>query len=452
MDEFDVAIIGAGPGGYVCALRASDLGKSVALVEAREIGGTCLNRGCIPTKALLRSAEVYELARRSKDFGVLIESASYDLEMIHKRKEDVVNKLRSGIEFLLKKDVVIKKGFGKLANRKTVEIKSNSGNEMIKAKNIVIATGSEPDTLFNPDGKNVLTSDHALELGEIPKSLVIIGAGPIGVEFATLFSIFGTEVTMVEMMNKVLPALCAKDPKMDVIFRRSLRKRGIEVKTGTEIENIEVEGEKKVLSTLKGGETLESEKVLVSVGRKLNSSGLGLEEAGIKTEGGRILVDEKMRTNVPTIYAIGDVIGGAMLAHEAEKEGEVAAEVIAGLDTKMDYRVLPCAVFSHPEFACVGICEAEAQERGIETSIGESRFGANGKALCQGEEEGIVRIVVDAKTKEIVGSQIFGLEASVMISEIAVAMKKGVKVDDVADTIHVHPTLAEVLMEACKKV
>ena len=451
MEEYEVVVIGAGPGGYAAAIRAADLGKKVAIIERREIGGTCLNRGCIPTKALLRSAEIYEMMKKGTQFGIVNESLSYDLESIHKRKKEVVERLRTGIEFLLKKrGVAIKKGSGKLADRGSVEIDTKTGKETIRGENLIIATGSEPAQLFKPDGKNVLTSDHALELKAIPKSLVIVGAGAIGIEFATYFSSFGAKVIVVERLEEVLPSLCSKNSKVAVMFRRSLKRRGIEIKTGVRIENIEIKGEGRVASKLSNGEVLESKKVLVSVGRRLNLTGLGLEEIGVRMKGGGIWVDKKLRTNVPNIYAIGDVIGGSLLAHKAEKEGEVAAEVIAGRNSKMDYRVMPCVVFSHPEFASVGLSENQAKARGMEIAVGEFLFAGNGKALCLGETEGLARVVVDTKTKEIVGAQIFGSEASVMISEVAVAMENGITVEDVGKVVHVHPTLSEVLMEACK--
>jgi dihydrolipoamide dehydrogenase len=449
--DYDLAVIGGGPGGYTCALRAADLGLTAALVEKRELGGTCLNRGCIPTKALLRSSGIYELARRSEEFGVEVKDLSFDLDAIHKRKDEIVNKLRSGVEFLLnRKGVKIIGGRGKLLDQTTVEIESKGEKERINAKNIMIATGSEPALLFNPDGKSVLTSDHALELKEIPKSMVVIGAGPTGVEFSTYFSTFGTEITLVEMMETVLPQLCITDPKTAVLHRRNLRRRGIDVRVGTRIEEIEVKDRGRVLSRLSDGEEVESEKVLVSIGRRLNTQDLGLEELGIKMEKGRIRVNKRMETSVPHIYAIGDVVGGLMLAHEAEREGEVAAEAIAGLDSEMDYRVVPSVVFSRPEFACVGLTEYQAKADGYDPVVGECYYASNGKALAEGEKDGFLRVVTDSKKGEIVGAQISGEGASIIISEVATAMKNGLRVDQIAHTVHPHPTLSEILMEACK--
>ena len=443
MEEFDVVVIGSGSGGYVSAIRAADLGLKVAIVESRDIGGVCLNRGCIPTKALLRSAELYHLANR--EFGGKI---SYDIKEIQRRKALIVRKLGSGIQFLLKKrGILIKRGDGRLLDEHTIEIDvKEKEKEKILAKNIVIATGSEPLPILNIDRKNVLTSDEVLELEVLPKSMLIVGAGAIGIEFATFFSTFGTKVTLIELMDQVLPAL--KDDKITGILAGNLRKLGIEIKTGIKIENIEVKGEGGVISTLSNGEEIMTEKVLVSVGRRLNSDKIGLEELGVKIEDGRILVNSHMRTNLPNIYAIGDVVGGNLLAHKAMKEGIVAAEAISNLDSKIDYRVLPWVVFSRPEIASVGLTESEAIDMGIETVTGEFSFSANGKALCMGDAEGEVKIVGDRRTEEIIGGQIVGPGASELISELTMAVENRISVRDMGNLIHVHPTLSEALMEA----
>jgi len=448
MEEFDVAIIGSGSAGYVSAIRAADLGKKVLVIEHREVGGTCLNRGCIPTKALLKVAEVYETAKNSKTFGIAVENVSYDPEAIQRRKQAVVKRLVSGIEFLFKsRKITVKKGTGKILDEHTVEI---STGETVKAKDIVIATGSEPAMIpvFKIDHKNVLTSDDALNLTKLPKDILIVGAGAIGTEFATFLSAFGVKVTVVEMMPQVVPTL--KDKKLAGMIQRLLEKRGVKILTGTKIENVEVAKDGEVVSTLSSGEEIHTEKVLVSIGRKLNSDGIGLENVGVKTERGRILIDEYLRTNVPNIYAIGDVTGGLLLAHKAMKEGETAAEVIAGLDRKMDYRVVPWAIFTTPEIAAVGLTEEEAKEKGIEVKTGEFPFTANGKAVSMNAVDGEVKVVAKKDTGEIIGAQIIGPEASVMIAELALAVEKKLTLRDVADTIHTHPTLAEATMEAAK--
>ena len=451
MEKFDIAVIGSGSAGYVAAIRAADLGKKVAIIEHREIGGTCLNRGCIPTKALLRSAEVYTLEKESETFGVKATDVSFDTNAIQKRKQAVVNRLVSGVNFLLKaRKVVIKKGSGKLLDEHTIEIKNGENTERISAKDIIIATGSEPAMIpaFKIDRKNVLTSDEALNLTEFPKDILIVGAGAIGIEFGTFLSTFGTKVTIVEMMPQVVPTL--KDKKLANIIERMLKKKGIDVKTGTKIENIDIKGDGKVVSTLSNGEAIQTEKVLVSIGRKLNSTGIGLEELGIKTERGRILVNEELKTNIPNIYAIGDVVGGLLLAHKAQREGIVAAEVIADKGTKMDYRVVPWAIFSSPEIASVGLTEEEAKDKGIEVVTGEFPFTANGKAIAMNEMDGEEKIVARKDTKEIIGAQIIGPEASIMIAELALALEKHLSLRDIANTIHTHPTLPEVTMEAAK--
>ena len=451
MEKFDIAIIGSGSAGYVAAIRAADLGKKVAIIEHREIGGTCLNRGCIPTKALLRSAEVYTLEKESETFGVKAIDISFDTDAIQKRKQAVVDRLVSGVNFLLKaRKVVIKKGSGKLLDEHTIEIKNGENTERISAKDIIIATGSEPAMIpaFKIDRKNVLTSDEALNLTEFPKDILIVGAGAIGIEFGTFLSTFGTKVTIVEMMPQVVPTL--KDKKLANIIERMLKKKGIDVKTGTKIENIDIKGDGKVVSTLSNGEAIQTEKVLVSIGRKLNSTGIGLEELGIKTERGRILVNEELKTNIPNIYAIGDVVGGLLLAHKAQREGIVAAEVIADKGTKMDYRVVPWAIFSSPEIASVGLTEEEAKDKGIEVVTGEFPFTANGKAIAMNEMDGEEKIVARKDTKEIIGAQIIGPEASIMIAELALALEKHLSLRDIANTIHTHPTLPEVTMEAAK--
>lgn len=443
MEKFDVVILGSGPGGYPAAIRASDLGKKVAVVESKEIGGTCLNRGCIPTKTLLGSAEVYNLAKNSKTFGIRNENLSYDFDMIQERKNSIVTKLGSSIGFLLKaRKIKIKKGKGRIVDEETVGI----DKEKIKAKNVIIATGSEPAVIpgLNMDRMDVITSDEALNI-KPPKDMLVVGTGAIGLEFAALFSSFGTKVTIVEMMNKILPGL--KDEGITRILERNLRKKGVDIKTSVKIENIEkVNG--KVFSTLSNGEKTENEKVLLCVGRKLNSDDIGLENIGVKTEKGRIIVDEEMRTNVPNMYAVGDVTGGAMLAHKAMREGIVASEVIAGLGTKIDYRIIPNVVFSNPEIAWVGVTEEEAKEKGMDTIIGGSPFVANGKALCNGKTEGKVKIVSDGE--RIIGGQIIGANASIMIMEIVLAMKKNASMKDLADLIHPHPTLSEIINEACR--
>lgn len=451
MEEFDVAIIGSGSAGYVSAIRAADLGKKVAIIEHRDIGGTCLNRGCIPTKALLKTAEVYQTIKESKTFGITADNVSFDPDAIQKRKQYVVKRLVSGVEFLLKsRKAVIKSGRGELLDEHTIQISTGDNSERIKAKDIVIATGSEPALIpaFKIDRKNVLTSDEALNLTTLPKDILIVGAGAIGIEFATFLSTFGVKVTIVEMMPQVVPPL--KDKKLANIIQRLLEKRGVKVITGTKIENIEIVKDGEVVSTLSNGDEIHTEKVLVSIGRKLNSDGIGIEKLGIEKEKSRIKTDEHLRTNISNIYAIGDVTGGLLLAHKAMKEGETAAEIIAGMDKKMDYRVVPWAIFSSPEIASVGLTEEEAKNKGVDVITGEFPFTANGKAVSMNATDGEVKIVANKETNEVIGAQIVGPEASVMIAELALAVEKKLSLRDIADTIHTHPTLSEATMEAAK--
>ncbi|PMQ02056.1 MAG: dihydrolipoyl dehydrogenase [Dictyoglomus sp. NZ13-RE01] len=450
MEKFDVIFLGAGSAGYVGAIRSADLGMSVCIIENRELGGTCLNRGCIPTKALLKSADLYTEAKESKVFGIDIPNISYDIDGILKWKENVVKKLVSGVEFLLKsRKVVIKRGFGKIVDGGTIEIETQNGKELVQGKNIVIATGSEPAEIpaLKIDHVNILNSDDALNLREIPDDVVIVGAGAIGIEFATFWSSFGAKVTIVEMMPQVVPTL--RDRKTAQVIQRILSKKGVKVITGTKIENIEVK-DGKVYSTLSTGEVLTSSKVLVSIGRKLNSEGIGLESVGIKTDRGRIIVDNYLRTNVEGFYAVGDVIGGLLLAHKAMYDGETVAEIIAGKDKPVSYEVVPWAIFSKPEISAVGLTEEEAVEKGIEVITGEFPFTANGKALTMNSTDGFVKIVAKKDTKEIIGAQIVGPEASVLISELALAMKAKLTLNDIANTIHTHPTLPEAILESAK--
>lgn len=450
MEEFDLIIIGSGSAGYVCAIRAADLGKRVLLIEKRELGGTCLNRGCIPTKAILKAAEIYREAKESKVFGININEISFNPEEIKNWKDSVVKKLVSGLEILINsRKISVKNGNGYLLDGNLIEVETGDGKERFKGKDIVIATGSEPAIFknFNIDHINVLTSDDALELNEYPKEIVIVGAGAIGIEFANFFNAFGVKVTIVEMMPQIIPTL--KDKKITNLMQRILEKRGIDFKLGIKIEEIKNKNGR-VYLTLENGEVIETKKVLVSIGRKFNTENIGLENVGIKTEKERIVVDEYLRTNIPNHYAIGDVTGGLLLAHKAMKEGEVVAEIISGEDVKMDYRVIPWVIFSNPEIATVGSTEEEAKSLGISVVKGEFPFVANGKAVSINSTDGFVKIVADEKNHQIIGVQIIGYDASNLIGELTLAIKNNLKLEDISDTIHTHPTLSEAILEASK--
>lgn len=443
-----IIVIGAGPGGYVAAIRAAQLGAEVTIIEKGEVGGTCLNVGCIPTKTLLASVEVLSSIKEAAKFGIDVGEAVPDLARMMARKDKVVGQLRKGIEYLLKnKKIILMKGSGKILEPGKVEIVKDDGSkEELSAAKIIIATGSESakPSLFPFDGEKIITSKEALSLEKIPGSLLIVGAGAIGVEFGCIFSALGTKVTIVEMLPQVLPT---EDAEIARELEKQLKRKRIKVYTGTKIEAVDSQ-QSAVHSTLSSGETIETEKVLVAVGRKLNSAGLGLEEVGIKMERGRIVVNEKLETNVAGIYAIGDVVGGTLLAHKASSEGIVAAENASGQDSVMDYRAVPGCIFTMPEVASVGLSEQKAKEAGHEIKIGRFPFRALGKALAVGQVEGMIKIVAEAESDEILGIHIIGPHATDLIAEGVLAIKAEVTVEELGNAIHAHPTLAEGIMEA----
>ncbi|MCD5401841.1 dihydrolipoyl dehydrogenase [candidate division NPL-UPA2 bacterium] len=445
-------VIGAGPGGYVAAIRAAQLGSEVTVVEKSELGGTCLNAGCIPTKTLLASVEVLSLIREATKFGINVGEAAPDLAQMMSRKEKIVGQLRKGIEYLFQsRKIVLVRGSGKILGPGQVEvIKDEGSREELSADKIIIATGSEsarPD-LFPFEGEKIITSKEALSLEKIPGSLLIVGAGAIGVEFACIFAVLGTEITIVERLPQVLPT---EDAEIARELEKQLKRKGIKIYAGTKIEAV-ASRQSLVHSLLSSGETIKTEKVLVAVGRKLNSDNLGLEEAGIKTEEGRIVVNERLETNLAGIYAVGDVVGGALLAHKASTEGMVAAENASGQDSAMDYRAVPSCIFTRPEVASVGLTEQMAREAGHEVRMGKFPFRALGKAQAVGQVEGMIKIVADAESDEILGIHIIGPQATDLIAEGVLAMKAEVTAEELGRTIHAHPTLSEGLMEAAHAV
>jgi dihydrolipoamide dehydrogenase len=451
-EKYNVAVIGGGSAGYVAAIRAAQLGGKVAIVEGREFGGTCLNRGCIPTKTLLISGDFLQKARIAGEFGIKAENVGYDLKRIQDRKNAVVKRLVEGVEYLLqKRKVTLIRGRGELTSPNSVGISMDGERKEIKASKIIIATGSEPALIpiFNIDGVNVLTSDDALQLEESPKSILIVGSGAIGAEFACLLNILGTDVTVVEMLPQMLPT---EDAEIARRLGTICKRRKVKVLTNDRVEKVEIEGPKRVTTTLSSGKSFTTEKVLVAIGRSLNSTGIGLEELGVKTERGRILVNDHMETNIKGIYATGDVVGGLMLAHVAHHEGIIAAQNCMGKETKADYRAVPSCIFTQPEIASIGLKESEAKEKGYSIKIGRFPFSASGKAVCLGETEGFVKIVADEKTGQVLGTHAIGPHVTDLIAEIAVAMKNGISVEQIADTIHAHPTLSESLLEASMAV
>ncbi|MFC2021969.1 dihydrolipoyl dehydrogenase [Chloroflexota bacterium] len=449
MKQSDVAIVGGGPAGYISAIRASQLGGKVILIEKDSLGGTCLNRGCIPTKALLHSVGILESARKGKDYGVNVGKIVIDFAKMMSHKDAVVNTLVTGIQYLMRSNAIeLIKGVGKMISPTEVEVDSGQ-KESVKGARIVLAPGSIPSVVPIPgvDGSGVITSDDALQLSEIPKSLLVIGGGAIGVEFATLFAKLGTNVTIVEMLPQIIPT---EDAELSVSLRRVLEHDGIKIFTSAQVSHIEdYPGGGKLISvaTEEDEQKLTAELVLVAVGRKPNIEGLGLERVGIKTERGSIIVNDRMETNISGIYAAGDAIGGVQLAHVAFAEGKVAVENALSKDSVIDYRVVPRCIYTMPEVATVGLTERQAREEGLNLKVGRFPFIANPKAVILGQNDGFIKVLSDAKSGEIFGIHIFAPQATELISEATLAMKMNVTVSEISSTIHAHPTLSEALRE-----
>lgn len=450
---YKVVIIGGGPGGYVAAIRAAQLGAKVLVVEKDGLGGTCLNRGCIPTKALVAGAEIIRTLRKGAEFGIVVENPVPDFSRFMARKDQVVQKLVAGINFLFKKNKIdFVKGTGKLLSPNTVEIMKDDGTrEQAMGENIIIAAGSRPAAIpsLGWDGINVITSDEALNLSEIPKSLLIVGGGVIGCEFACIFAELGTKVTIVEIMPSILSTV---DKEAARLMQTLFKKRGILLKTGVGIKEVNREQEG-VAVTLDNGEQLNADKMLVSIGRAFNSEGLGLEAVGVKTGvKGEILVNSRLETSVENIYAIGDITNKIQLAHVASSQGIVAVENIMGKNTEMDYTVVPSCIFTSPEVAAVGITSQMAEAQGLAVKFGKFPFMACGRAQAAGEAEGFVKILADKATDKILGVTIVGPHATDLIAEATLAIKLGAAAEQLASTIHAHPTLAEAVMEAAEAV
>jgi len=450
LKESDVVIIGGGPTGYVAAIRASQLGGKVILIEKDSLGGTCLNRGCIPTKALLHSVGILESARGGKDCGVSVGEIVVDFAKMMSHKDAVVNTLVNGVQYLMRSNAVeVIKGTGELISPTEVEVDSGQ-KEVIKVAKVVLASGSVPSVVPIPgvDGTNVITSDEILRLSEIPKSLLVIGGGVIGVEFATIFAKLGAKVTIVEMLPQIIPT---EDHELSMALKRTLERGGIKIFTSAQVNLIEdaPEGGKLVsFTTGEGEQKLTAELVLVAVGRKPNIEGLGLEKIGIKTERRSIVVNDRMETSIPGVYAAGDAIGGIQLAHIASAEGEVAVENALGKDSVMDYRVVPRCIYTMPEVAAVGLTENQAREEGLNLKIGKFPFTANPKALILGQPDGFIKVLSDDKSGEIFGVHIFGPQATELLPEAALAMNMKVAVSGISSTIHAHPTLSEAIRES----
>lgn len=460
-EQFDVTIIGSGPGGYVAAVRAGQLGLKVAIVEKEKgarLGGTCGLRGCIPTKALLNAAHLYEKAGHFDQFGLKVEGLSYDFEKIQEYKSGVVSKNSAGVSYLMKKNkVTVFNGFGKIAGKGKVEVEMEGGKkETIDTKNIIIATGSvvRPIPGFETDGKQVVNSDQILELTKVPKSMVVLGSGAVGVEFASVYSRFGCETTVVELMDRIVPI---EDADVSKELERAFKKRGIKVMTGVKMDKIEKTKKSVKVSgkDAKGNAVaLEAEMLLVAIGRMPYLEKLGLENTKVVVNPrGTIKVNEYCETDEPNVFAIGDVIDTAWLAHLASKEGCLVVEKIAGKKVEpINHRLIPNCTYCDPEVASVGLTEAKAKEEGYDVKVGKFPFSASGKARILGETEGFIKIVADKKYDEVLGVHLIGPHATELLAEACVAMSHEATAESIANTIHAHPTVSESMMEAAEGV
>ena len=449
--KVDLAVLGGGPGGYVASIRASKMGLKTVVIERDYLGGVCLNCGCIPTKTLYHVAFILNEIKKAKDFGIDVSEPKLDFKKTMARKDQIIEMQRKGLQSHFKKNnIELIKGSGRIIARDRVAVRTLDSQEIeVEAKNIIIATGSSAANVkpFDLSEKGVVDNAGILSIEEIPKSLLIIGGGVIGSEFANIFSSFGTKVTIIELLPRILST---EDEDVSKVIYNVFRKKGIEIFTDTIVEKVEKSGDD-FICTASGGNKITADKVLISVGRRPNSSDIGIEKAGVEVDQkGYIKVDSHLRTNVRGIYAVGDVIGGLQLAHVASEEGKIAAENIAGKNKEMDYSVVPWAVFTSPEIGTVGINEAQARKKNIKVCTGIFQFSSSGKAYISGETEGFIKVVTDSETGEILGAQMVGPRATDLVHEIAVAMKGEILVDDLVSTIHAHPTFSESVLEAAE--
>lgn len=463
--EYDLVILGGGTGGYVAAIRASQLGLKTAVVEKGKLGGTCLHNGCIPSKALLRSAEVYATARHAEEFGVLTGDVSVNFGKVQERKNKIIDQLHKGVQHLMKQGKIdVFEGLGRILGPSifspmpgtiSVEMNNGSENEMLIPKNVIVSTGSRPRTLpgLEIDGTQVMTSDEALEMTEIPKSIIIVGGGVIGIEWASMLSDFGSEVTVIEYADRIIPT---EDREISKEMQRLMKKKGVKFAVGAKVlpETLQKGEEVKISAEIQGEKKeFSAEKLLVSVGRQANTEGIGLENTDIQIEKGFISVNEYFQTKESHIYAIGDVIGGLQLAHVASHEGITAVEHIANENpSPLDYSLISKCIYSSPEAASVGLTEDEAKEKGHDVKTGKFSFRAIGKALVFGESDGFVKIVADKETDDILGVHMIGPHVTDMISEAGLAKVLDATPWEVAHTIHPHPTLSEAIGEAALAV
>ena len=450
--NYDVIVIGSGPGGYVTAIRASQLGLKTAVVERSELGGICLNWGCIPTKALLKSANVFEYIEHAEDYGIKVKGAEVDFSAMVKRSRGIADGMSKGIQFLMKKNKIdILTGSGKIKADKKVDVTDDKGNTVeYSADNIILATGARSRQLPNlpQDGEKIIGYRKAMTLKKQPKSIVVVGSGAIGVEFAYFYNSIGTEVTVVEFLPNIVPN---EDIDVSKALEKNFKKQGIKIMTKSAVESVDTSGDlcKITVKTEKGEEILEAEIVLSAVGIQANIEDLGLEDVGIVVDAGKVIVDDFYQTNIPGYYAIGDLVPGPALAHVASAEGITCVEKIAGLDVEaIDYNNIPGCTYCSPEIASVGYTEAQAKEQGYDIKVGKFPFSASGKASAAGAKEGFVKVIYDAKYGEWLGAHFIGANVTEMVAEAVAARKLETTGHDILKTIHPHPTLSEAVMEA----
>jgi dihydrolipoamide dehydrogenase len=450
--NYDLIVIGSGPGGYVAAIRASQLGLKTAIIERESLGGICLNWGCIPTKALLKSAQVFQYINHASDYGIKVQGGEADFGAVVKRSRGVADGMSKGIQFLMKKnkiDVIM--GTAKIKKGGKIDVKAADGSaKEYTAKHTILATGARSRELPNlkQDGKKIIGYRQAMNLPEQPKSLIVVGSGAIGIEFAYFYNAMGTKVTVVEFMDRIVPV---EDEEISKQLERSLKKAGINILTSANVESVDTSGTgcKAQVKTAKGTETLEADIVLSAVGITPNIENIGLEETGVKTEKGRVLVDDFYKTNVEGVYAIGDIVKGQALAHVASAEGIICVEKIAGHHPEpLNYNNIPGCTYCSPEVASVGYTEKAAKEAGYEVKVGKFPFSASGKASAAGTKDGFVKVIFDAKYGEFLGAHLIGANVTEMIAEVVVARKLETTGMDIVKTVHPHPTMSEAIMEA----